>query len=282
MGAVRSATVTVRTRHARPVGSAATTGPRSGLEESGRCRSTTGHATVATTRHSPRPMWLRPGRLPCCWARPTWSGTGGRSPRSGRGRPVGWTPRARRASAPLEAGGITAWRSLAEAGSPRTAWFEVVPYASPADAELSLRQVPRFFVGTDRPDETVVAERVVDDQVLPGSTDTWIYEKSTTGPRGDGLARYVGGTVDHILFLTCFTGPEETWSWADVLTLTALQVERIRLALDRRVRSGRAGGVRPITRGRRTGPGRHARARPDGGGDRGGGWASRSGPRPSA
>ena len=144
----------------------------------------------------------------------------------------GLDPESEKSQRALEAGGITAWRSLAEAGSPRTAWFEVVPYASPADAELSLRQVPRFFVGTDRPDETVVAERVVDDQVLPGSTDTWIYEKSTTGPRGDALARYVGGTVDHILFLTCFAGPEGTWSWADVLTLTALQVERIGVALN--------------------------------------------------
>ncbi len=143
----------------------------------------------------------------------------------------GLDPESEKSKRAVEAGGITAWRSLADAGSPRTAWFEVVPYASPVDAELSLRQVPRFFVGTDRPDETVVAERLVDDQVLPGSTDTWIYEKSTTGPQGDRLARYVGGTVDHILVLTCFTGPEETWSWADVLTLTALQVERIRLAL---------------------------------------------------
>ena len=132
----------------------------------------------------------------------------------------------------LEAGGITAWRSVAEAGSPRKAWFEVVPSTFPDDAELSLRQVPRFFVGTERPDETVVAERVVSDQVLPGSTDTWIYEKSTTGPRGDELARYVGGTVDHILFLTCFTGPDGAWSWADVLTLTALQMERIGAALN--------------------------------------------------
>ena len=59
----------------------------------------------------------------------------------------GLDPESEKSKRAVEAGGITAWRSLAEAGSPRTAWFEVVPYASPADAELSLRQVPRFFVG---------------------------------------------------------------------------------------------------------------------------------------
>jgi len=140
-------------------------------------------------------------------------------------------PESEKSKRALQAGGITAWRSLAQAGSSRTAWFEVVPYASSADAELSLRQVPRFFVGSDRPDEQVVAERVVDDQVLPGSTDAWIYEKSTTGPRGEGRARYVGGTAGRTLFLTCFAGPDEAWSWADAMTLTALQAERVRLAV---------------------------------------------------
>ena len=140
-------------------------------------------------------------------------------------------PESEKSQRALEAHGITAWRSLAQADSSRTAWFEVVPYASPADAELSLLQVPRFFVGSDRPDEEVVAERVVDDQVLPGSTDAWIYEKSTNGPRGVRRARYVGGTAEHILFLTCFAGPDEAWSWADALTVTALQVERVRLAV---------------------------------------------------
>ena len=129
------------------------------------------------------------------------------------------------------AGGITAWRSLAEAGSTRTAWFEVVPYATSGDAELSLRQVPRYFVGTSRPDQTVVSERVVDDEVLPGYTDTWIFEKLTTGPGGDDLSRYVGGTVDRILFLTSFGGPDGVWSWGDVMALTERQAERVRLAL---------------------------------------------------
>jgi hypothetical protein len=131
----------------------------------------------------------------------------------------------------LSAGGITAWRSLADAESARTAWFEVVPYADSEDAELSLRQVPRFFVGTSKPDQTVVSERVVDDQVLPGSTDTWIFEKRTTGPGGDDLSRFVGGTVDQILFLTSFGGPDGVWSWADVMDLTALQSERVQAAL---------------------------------------------------
>ena len=131
----------------------------------------------------------------------------------------------------FSAGGITAWRSLADAESSRTAWFEVVPYANAEDAQLSLRQVPRFFVGTSKPDQTVVSERVVDDQVLPGSTDTWIFEKATTGPDGDDLSRFVGGTVDQVLFLTSFGGPEGVWSWADVMDLTALQSARVRTAL---------------------------------------------------
>ncbi len=131
----------------------------------------------------------------------------------------------------LAFGGITAWRSLADSESARKAWFEVVPYATSEDAALSLGQVPRFFVGPTQPDQAVISERVVDDQVLPGSTDTWIFEKRTSGPGGEDLSRYVGGTVDRILFLTCFGGPDGVWSWADVLALTALQSARVSSAL---------------------------------------------------
>ena len=86
-------------------------------------------------------------------------------------------------------------------------------------------------MGPTQPDQAVISERVVDDQVLPGSTDTWIFEKRTSGPGGEDLSRYVGGTVDRILFLTCFGGPDGVWSWADVLALTALQSARVSSAL---------------------------------------------------
>jgi hypothetical protein len=140
-------------------------------------------------------------------------------------------PESEKSRRALRHGGITAWRSLGQAAPLRSAWVEVVPYASAEDAELSLRQVPRYFVGTLRPGEAVMAEQVIEDRCVPGVSDTWILEKSTTGPEGDSLARYVGGTVDRILFLTCFSGRGEWWPWDGVLDLATLQSERVRQAL---------------------------------------------------
>jgi hypothetical protein len=45
------------------------------------------------------------------------------------------------------------------------------------------------------------------------------------------VARYAGGTVDRILFLTCLSGAEGRWSWPDLLDLAARQAERVRRAL---------------------------------------------------
>ncbi len=86
----------------------------------------------------------------------TWV-TGELDPDSGKSR------RAR------EAGVVTAWRSFEQATTGRSAWVEVVPYATAGDAALSLRQSPRYFVGTDHPDEVVVAGGEVGDRRLPGA-----------------------------------------------------------------------------------------------------------------
>lgn len=128
----------------------------------------------------------------------------------------------------LEFGGVTAWRSFDEAESSRSAWVEVVPYATAEDAGVSLRQVPKFFVGTLRPGEKLMAEGVVEGRVLPGVADTWMFEKATTGTEGDTSARYVGGTIGRILFITCFSRSGAMWPWAEVIELARLQAEKVR------------------------------------------------------
>jgi hypothetical protein len=143
----------------------------------------------------------------------------------------------------LDAGGITAWRSLAQPEPPSSAWVEVVPYASAEDAVRSLRQVPRYFVGTSKPGEEVTAERVVEDRTLPGVRDTWMFEKAATGPEGAVVTRYAGGTVDRILFLTCLSGAEGRWSWPDLVDLATRQAARVR-SLTTAPRTGRDGPAR--------------------------------------
>lgn len=131
----------------------------------------------------------------------------------------------------LEAGGITAWRRLAEAGTSRSAWAEVVPYSTAEDAGLSLVQVPKFFLGPLRPDETVLDERVVHGREVPGLPGPWILDKSSRGPQGDVEARYVAGTVGPVLSITCFSGRFGDWTWPDVVRLSAAQADAVRRAV---------------------------------------------------
>jgi hypothetical protein len=126
------------------------------------------------------------------------------------------------------AGLVTAWRSFEQAGTGRSAWVEVVPYATAEDAQLSRRQSPRYFVGADNPDERVVAGGEVDAPALPGVSELWAYEKSVSGPAGVRVSRYVAGTVDRILVIACCAGAEGAWSPDDVTALAELLADRVR------------------------------------------------------
>jgi hypothetical protein len=139
-------------------------------------------------------------------------------------------PSSHKSQRALGADCITAWRSLGQVDPARSAWVEVVPYATPDDARLSLHQVPRFFVGTAAVGESVVEERTVEDRSVPGVEDTWVFEKTTSGPEGATRARYVGGAIDRVLFLTCFSSPAEHWAWGQVLDLASRHAERVRRA----------------------------------------------------
>ncbi|MBF6558086.1 MAG: hypothetical protein IVW52_18420 [Acidimicrobiales bacterium] len=73
-----------------------------------------------------------------------------------------------------------------------------------------------------------MADGVVEDRVLPGVADTWMFEKSTTGTEGDTSACYVAGTIGRILFITCFSRSGALWPWAEVMELARLQAEKVR------------------------------------------------------
>jgi hypothetical protein len=137
-------------------------------------------------------------------------------------------PESEKSRRAVGAGAITAWRSFEQTGSARSAWFEVVPYATAADASLSLRQAPRYFEGTNDPGERVVAQGFVEDRVLPGLADAWIFEKSLSGPTGGRLSRFVAGTVGHVLSIASSSGPEGTRELDDLVGLALRQAERVR------------------------------------------------------
>ena len=152
-------------------------------------------------------------------------------------------PESEKSRRALRAGAVTAWRSFEQTGMPRSAWSEVVPYATAADAALSLRQAPRYFEGTDVPGEQVVAQRFVEDRVLPGVADAWIFEKSLSGPSGDRLSRFVAGTVGQVLSIASCSGREGTWQLDDLVGLALRQGRTARVRADAAVRDAHPADV---------------------------------------
>ncbi len=118
-----------------------------------------------------------------------------------------------------EAGVVTAWRSFEQVGNGRSAWVEVVPYATAEDAALSLHQSPRYFVGADGPDESLVAGAEVPDQELPGVPNLWVYEKTVAGSEGVRVSRYAAGTIGPVLFIASCAGEVGDWCLDDLMEL---------------------------------------------------------------
>jgi hypothetical protein len=83
-------------------------------------------------------------------------------------------------------------------------------------------------VGTDRPDERVVAGGEVDGHHLDGVAELWVYEKSVAGPGGVRVSRYVAGTVDRVLLIASCAGDEGAWSLDDLMELASTLADRVR------------------------------------------------------
>lgn len=146
-----------------------------------------------------------------------------RSWRSGTFR---WfSPESRRSR---HAGGFTAVRSFKDIVAPKWLYVEVVPVASSTDAASMVPKPFRRGVPNRKSIGTVTKERKVEDQPIPGVPNACVYEKMVTSPEGSGVARYVTGNVDHILFAVGWSRFGEEWPWDDVVSVAAAQALKIR------------------------------------------------------
>ena len=83
-------------------------------------------------------------------------------------------------------------------------------------------------MGTDQPDEHVVAGGEVDGHTIDAVAELWVYEKSVAGPGGVRVSRYVAGTVDRVLLIASCAGDEGAWSLDDLMELATALVDRVR------------------------------------------------------
>ena len=133
-----------------------------------------------------------------------------------------------------EAGGIVAWRSFAQ-GESRWLWTQVLPYASPEDADSALQALPGpgSFMKNLRSQVQPTAEpRLLLDFEIPNTDGSLAIEQETDGPRGPTASRIAAGRVGSTVFACAFSGVEP-WPWTEVVEIAALQARQIRDELDR-------------------------------------------------
>jgi hypothetical protein len=126
---------------------------------------------------------------------------------------------------------FSAARSFEQVPSLRWLSVEVIQFASVQDAELTVPEFQRRFVPNPKARVTVTAERKIEGYEVPGVPDPWIYEQSTIGAKGPGMARYVAANVDHVVFFAVCAGYGDCWPWDEVVSFAALQGRKIRSSL---------------------------------------------------
>jgi len=106
-----------------------------------------------------------------------------------------------------------------------------MPFATEADAEMEVPNVRDGFVINERSELRLREERLIDDQKIPGVSNSLVLEQLTIGRNGPGIARYAAGNVDRIVFVISCFGDGDCWSWNEVMDVASKQAEKIREAL---------------------------------------------------
>jgi hypothetical protein len=159
-----------------------------------------------------------------------WTALDERSWRTGfTSKPSEAARRARRART------FSAIRSFELAAESRWLWIEVMPFAASADAEAVLPSLPTLFVSNPRAKVTVTSERRLQPDEIPEMAgNPFVYEQVTSGEHGPSAARYAAGAVGHVVFIVATSESGDGWSWAEVASVAASQVTKIRNVMEAR------------------------------------------------
>jgi hypothetical protein len=113
-------------------------------------------------------------------------------------------------------------------------WAQIAQYATPEDASSRVSTLPAQILHSHG--RTLVRERTLEDERVPGVAHSIVFEQSSTGRDGSGAGHYAGGSEGDVLFVVACTTihygrhdeADVRWPWSELLTLAELQADKIR------------------------------------------------------
>jgi len=133
-----------------------------------------------------------------------------------------------------QVGAFSAARGFTQKEAARkTLWVEAMTFASEEDAKGMVPGLQDHLMPNPKARVRRTAERRVEGHELPGPTYPWVYELSTAGdPGGPTATRFVGGSIDRVVFVVACSGYVGSWPWDEVTAIASLQGQKIRRVLD--------------------------------------------------
>jgi hypothetical protein len=140
--------------------------------------------------------------------------------RTGQQSDQAWAARAR------TLGSVTAWRSFANPAQDRWLWAQATPLATVEDAQQALHQAWAYRLANLRAQAKVIASEDGPPLTIPAD-QVLTRQERTTGPWGDGAARYLAWAYRGMLSILAGSSQGEPWAWQDLAALASVQSHRI-------------------------------------------------------
>jgi hypothetical protein len=122
---------------------------------------------------------------------------------------------------------LTVWRIMRSSRSGRSLWVQLIPLASPEDAEVTLANVLQGLRGDPlapkMQNQTVTLENVSFEEV---SSYVAIEQSSVSG-EGGIRELILAGVVDSYEFVMGFGSEEDHWTWEEAIPIVRVQIQKI-------------------------------------------------------
>ena len=128
--------------------------------------------------------------------------------------------------------GLIAWRSFSKRETHGEIWIQLLPYVTRSDAESQIPKDSSMFARNKAFEGSVSEDRPVEYSVQ-GIDHAVLFEVRKWNERGNGMSRYVCGNVENVVVVVAGTADGEGIPWDQMVSIAALQAERIREHLGR-------------------------------------------------
>jgi hypothetical protein len=127
-----------------------------------------------------------------------------------------------------EMSSLTVWRMMRSSRSSRSLWVELIPFATRADAEISLTRILGDLRGAPLAPRMNNRTVTLENLFLEGVSNYVAMEQSSINEKKGIQELILAGVIDRYEFGMGFGSEDEYWTWDEAVPVIQLQIQKVR------------------------------------------------------